>query len=86
MRPQKSAITTETIATQNSVLSNISSPDLDGIEKMIYTIIEHKRIGIKAKEIAKKLRMSRSEVNHYLYGTLKKYLKRDNDYKWHVVK
>ena len=86
LRPQKTATTQEPIASKNSVSSNIHSLDLGDIEKMIYAVIENTNIGIKAKDIADKLRMSRSDVNHYLYGTLKEFVKIDNDYKWHVVK
>ena len=84
LRPQKAAAPLEPIAARNSVSSNIL--DLGNIEKMIYAVIENTKIGIKAKDIADKLRMSRSDVNHYLYGTLKRYVKIDNDYKWHVAK
>jgi predicted restriction endonuclease len=86
LRPQKTATTQEPIAAKNSVSSSIHSLNLGDIEKMIYAVIENTNIGIKAKDIADKLRMSRSDVNHYLYGTLKEFVKIDNDYKWHVVK
>lgn len=86
LRPLKTATTQEPIAAKNSVSSSIHLLDLGDIEKMIYAVIENTNIGIKAKDIADKLRMSRSDVNHYLYGTLKEFVKIDNDYKWHVVK
>lgn len=86
LRPKKAGTPLEPIASKNSVLSNIYSLDFGNIEKMIYAVIENTNIGIKAKDIANKLRMSRSDVNHYLYGTLKRFVKIDKDYKWHAVK
>ena len=85
LRPQKLATSTVPIAGKSNAHSKMSSLDLGGIEKKIYAVIEDKKIGIKAKDLANRLLMSRSDVNHYLYGSLKQYVRIDEDYKWYVI-
>lgn len=52
------------------------------IESIIHIIKESD--GIKAYEIAKKLKVPRKEVNKILYGRLSKLCVRDEQYLWHL--
>lgn len=51
------------------------------IEKIIQII--EKSDGIKASEIAKKLKVSRKEINKMLYSRLSKLCIQDEQYLWH---
>lgn len=55
---------------------------LSYFEQEIYNIIVNRR-GIKAAVIAELLRVRKKEINHYLYGSLKKYVRQDDEYKWY---
>ena len=57
---------------------------MDIIERDIYSCI-CRYDGIKAKEIAKKLRIERSRVNHYLYSSpyMHDLCYQDREYNWH---
>lgn len=51
-------------------------------EKVVNILRQHD--GIKAIEIAVKLKCSRKEINHLLYGSLKDKVYCDSSYKWHI--
>ena len=53
------------------------------IEEVLKIIKESN--GIKAIEIAKKLKTSRNEVNKILYGKLSKLCIRDEQYSWYLL-
>lgn len=57
---------------------------MDIIEQSIYAII-CRHDGIKAKQIAAKLKKERSVVNHYLYHSayMRELCYQDRDYEWH---
>ncbi len=58
--------------------------DIDIIERDIYALICSSD-GIKAKEIAKKLKKDRGIINHYLYASpyMHELCCRDREYNWH---
>ena len=55
---------------------------MNQIEKQIFDIIQNSPSGIKAKDIASKLNLSKSAVNGVLYGKLKKYCYQNSSYRW----
>ena len=57
------------------------SYNMSEIEKQIYNIVA-KNQGVKAITIASKLHKTRKEINHYLYGSLRKYVRIGEEYKW----
>jgi DNA-binding NarL/FixJ family response regulator len=67
---------------RNPVASQKNS--FSDIEENIINIVT-KNQGIKASEIAKMLNSTRKEINHYLYGSLKKLFVQDSEYKWHKM-
>ena len=54
----------------------------DVIIEKIFELVKHSN-GIKASEIAKKLKISRKEVNKILYGRLAKLCVQDEQYRWY---
>ena len=54
----------------------------DVIVEKIFEIVKNSN-GIKASEIAKKLKISRKEVNKILYGRLAKLCVQDEQYRWY---
>lgn len=55
--------------------------NMSDIEKRIYNIVAENQ-GIKAIKIALKLHKTKKEINHYLYGSLRKYVRIGEEYKW----
>ena len=54
----------------------------DVIIEKVFELVKHSN-GIKASEIAKKLKISRKEVNKILYGRLAKLCVQDEQYRWY---
>ena len=54
----------------------------DVIVEKIFELVKNSN-GIKASEIAKKLKISRKEVNKILYGRLAKLCVQDEQYRWY---
>lgn len=54
----------------------------DAIVERIFELVRHSE-GIKARDIAKKLNISRKEVNKVLYGRLAKVCVQDEQYLWY---
>lgn len=54
----------------------------DVIVERIFELVRHSK-GIKARDIAKKLNISRKEVNKVLYGRLAKVCVQDEQYLWY---
>lgn len=57
---------------------------LTPIEIEIYKIIASREKGIKAVNIGSLLNLPRRDINHYLYSTLRGYLRIDHEYKGHI--
>ena len=82
-RPKK--VPSATVASTPSTTSNkvLSINDLSILEQKIYNMVAAKH-GIKAITIAEKLHKTSKEINHYLYGSLRKYVRIDEQYLWYL--
>ena len=82
-RPKK--VPSATVASTPSTTSNkvLSINNLSILEQKIYNMVAAKH-GIKAITIAEKLHKTRNETNHYLYGSLRKYVRIDEQYWWYL--